>query len=215
MNIFLINLYNGSNSISSFEIDSIAKCITFVSNNVLNGSFDFPSASGEILTTTNNQVITGTKTFTSSLYISKTASSQQDNFVQAVDTTSTSANDTNWRGRILAGAKNKTFLLGVYSYMCGLGAHSWTDATAGTGAAWEDIYLNPDGNKAVYIGGYGWTGASGIIKVQNANADSGNKAYYNKGTISTPSWQEIATTNDLGTQVSYSYSSGTLTITPL
>ena len=39
--------------------------------------------------------------------------------------------------------------------MCGIGAHSWTDALAASDAAWTDIYFNPDGGAKIYLGGSG------------------------------------------------------------
>ena len=93
-----------------------------------------------------------------------------------------------WVGRMTVGAKDKTFLLGTYNHMCAMGAHSWTNAQAGTGAAWEPIYINPDGTAAVYIGGSGWVASSGWLKVDNSTG----KTSINIGTIASPVWVDVA-----------------------
>lgn len=94
-----------------------------------------------------------------------------------------------WVGRMTVGARNKTFLMGTYNNLCILGAHSWTDAQAGTGAAWEPIYINSDGSQAVYIGGSGNTASSGYFKVDNATG----KTYVNVGSAASPIWAQVAT----------------------
>jgi hypothetical protein len=80
-----------------------------------------------------------------------------------------------WRGRAMFGAQNLTFLMGVYNNLAGLGAHSWTNAKDESGAAWADFYLNPDGDKAVYIGkgASAWTANNGIMKIDNATGRVG------------------------------------------
>lgn len=110
-----------------------------------------------------------------------------------------------WLGRMLLGTNKHTFLLGTVingqgNYMCGLGAHSWTDAEAQTGAAWEDVYIQPDGNKAVYLGGRQWRVDSGWMKVQNDG--SGNAAYrtfINTGSNTSPTWRAILPNQASGT----------------
>jgi len=111
-----------------------------------------------------------------------------------------------WAGRMKIGNKNKTFLLGVYKQaqlgqpaICGLGAHSWEDSVAEEGAAWEDIYLNPDGNKSVYIGSHDWRANTGWFKVQNTGNDYNGKTYCNRGSITSPTWREVATIYDSST----------------
>ena len=105
-----------------------------------------------------------------------------------------------WRGRLLVGAENKTFLMGVYNNVCGIGAHGWTSANDGTGAAWEDIYINPDGGKTVYIGGHEWTHDTGILAIRNSD----DKVLYNG--------KEIATKEDVATGGNYlPLTGGTLT----
>lgn len=107
-----------------------------------------------------------------------------------------------WAGRMMVGNHTQTFLMGTYrgvtqnEAICGLGAHTWSGgAIAETGGAWEDVYINPDGGKAVYIGDYGWKPNSGWLKVQNSNQNTNGKVYYNKGSISSPSWKEVAVTD--------------------
>lgn len=93
-----------------------------------------------------------------------------------------------WQGRGIFGRNDRTFLLGVYNGLCGLGAHTWDSAKDGTNPAWDDVYINPDGGKAVYIGGSGWREGSGIIKVDNATG----KVYKNTGTTESPIWSELS-----------------------
>lgn len=104
-----------------------------------------------------------------------------------------------WAGRLTVGNKNQTFLMGVYHQngsdtpMCGLGAHRWSNSLTDTGAAWNDIYIQPDGNTSVYIGGYNWTHSTGWLKVKNSGSNTGGKVQINKGSISNPNWQDVAT----------------------
>lgn len=82
-----------------------------------------------------------------------------------------------WLGRAMVGTKNLTFLMGTYNGLAGLGAHSWTNAASGQGAAWAPIYIQPDGgaNAAVYIGqnGTGWTANSGTLVVKGSSTANG------------------------------------------
>jgi hypothetical protein len=114
----------------------------------------------------------------------------QKNIFAALSTESSST--AGWKGRMLVGAKNLTFLMGAYGGMAGLGAHSWTDSAAATGAAWADFYINPDGAKTVYIGGYGWKVNSGWFRVQNTGSISNGKIQVNIGDINTPNWKDVA-----------------------
>ena len=113
--------------------------------------------------------------------------------------TNAAASDSGWKGRLVVGAQNKTFLLGTFRGKCGLGAHSWTNASANTGADWEDVYINPDGTANVYLGGYNWITGSGVMKI--ANVESKNTARglasINRGTYASPSWKEIAVKEDI------------------
>jgi hypothetical protein len=61
---------------------------------------------------------------------------------------------TGWVGRAMFGAKTLTFLMGTYKGLAGIGVHSWTDAVAGTNAAWAPMYFQPGGgaSAAIYMG---------------------------------------------------------------
>lgn len=106
-----------------------------------------------------------------------------------------------WAGRLTVGNKNQTFLMGVYHQdgsdtpMCGLGAHRWSNSLTDTGAAWNDIYIQPDGNTSVYIGGWNWTHGTGWFKVKNSGSSTGGKVQVNVGSITSPNWQDVATKN--------------------
>ena len=111
-----------------------------------------------------------------------------------------------WMGRMMVGTNKRTFLMGVTknlstnAYMCGLGAHSWTDAETQTGAAWEDIYIQPDGNKAVYFGGRQWRVNSGWMKVQNdGNTTAAYRTFINTGTNTSPTWRTVLPNQASGT----------------
>ena len=90
----------------------------------------------------------------------------QKNLFMAVSNSNTTS-VVEWIGRSMFGANNLTFLLGTINGMAALGAHSWTSAKQGTGAAWADIYINPDGDKAVKIGGSPMVGRPSIMVIQN------------------------------------------------
>ena len=102
--------------------------------------------------------------------------------------TSTAVAGTTWVGRTMFGAKNLTFLMGTYGGIAGLGAHSWTDAAAGTGAAWAAIHIQPDGGAgaATYIGqnGAGWTANTGTLAVKGSGSINGGSVEVN-GTLTT------------------------------
>lgn len=136
------------------------------------------------------------------MIIKRTESAGQDSALRVVSTANTSGSETIWRGRVIAGAKNKTFIMGAYKNMCGLGAHTWSDSATEADANWDDFYLNPDGEKAVYLGGSGWIASSGVLKVDNSDL----KAYINRGTMATPSWKEIAVKEDFGSGGAYDLS---------
>lgn len=110
-------------------------------------------------------------TMTGSLIINAADSSGlQPSLLKVISTNS--ANTTNsWVGRATIGAKDLTFLMGTYKGLAGIGAHSWTDAINGSGAAWAPIYFNPDGAAPMYFGanGTGWTSGSGTFIVQGSN----------------------------------------------
>ncbi len=90
--------------------------------------------------------------------------------LKALSTSKAAGAGNNWVGRTMIGAKDLTFLMGTYNGLAGIGAHSWTDAAAGTGAAWAPMYFNPDGNSPMYFGanGTGWTANQGTLKVQGS-----------------------------------------------
>ena len=78
-----------------------------------------------------------------------------------------------WVGRSLMGAKDLTFLLGTYNGMAAIGAHSWSDSAAGSGAAWAPMYFQPDGgaSAAIYMGqnGGGWTKNTGTVEIKGSS----------------------------------------------
>jgi len=101
--------------------------------------------------------------------IYRTETTVQDSALKALSTQpSTFAEGGIWRGRIMAGAENKTFLMGAAYGEAGLGAHSWSSAAAEDGAAWADFLLNPDGGASVFIGCQTWDKDTAIVKISNA-----------------------------------------------
>lgn len=130
------------------------------------------------------QTISSAKTFTSLTKILITEENEQDNALD-IRSTSNGTTDGIWRGRMVVGSQDRTFLMGVYKNLCGLGAHKWTSPVA-----WEDIYINPDGTAKLYLGGKNWTKDSGVIKIENTSLG----AFINRsGSLnSTPTWNKIA-----------------------
>lgn len=110
--------------------------------------------------------------------------------------TNSAASGTPWLGRAMVGAKNLTFLMGTYNGLAGLGAHSWTDASSGRGAAWAPIYIQPDGgaNAALYIGqnGSGWTADSGTLVVKGSSTVNGGSVEV-RGTLTATKINGLAT----------------------
>lgn len=102
----------------------------------------------------------------------------------------------NWIGRLAVGAKNKTFIMGTYGGICVLGAHSWTNAQQGTGAAWEPVYINPDGDKAVYIGGSPINGKQALMVLQNVNANTTGTVKINRSTNLSNNFKDVACWSD-------------------
>lgn len=84
--------------------------------------------------------------------------------------TSNTSSSNGWTGRMMVGAKNLTFLMGTYHGMAGLGVHSWTDSSAGTGANWAPLYIQPDSNQPVFIGanGGGWLSNAATLKIEGS-----------------------------------------------
>lgn len=102
----------------------------------------------------------------------------------------------NWIGRLTVGAKNKTFIMGTYGSICALGAHSWTNAQQGTGAAWEPVYINPDGDKAVYIGGSPINNKQALMVIQNVNANTTGTVKINRSTNLSNNFKDVACWGD-------------------
>lgn len=165
--------------------------------------------SNDYWTTNTDQTTTGKKLIKYKATYSVSGDDQQNGFRVLGDESASTGSYTAsgyWMGRMMVGTNKRTFLLGVTkntttnTYMCGIGAHSWTDAEAQTGAAWEDVYIQPDGNKAVYLGGRQWRVDSGWFKVQN---DGGGTAAYrtfiNTGTNTSPTWRTVLPNQSTGT----------------
>lgn len=117
-----------------------------------------------------------------------------------------------WNGRMLVGNVDRSFLLGTATSngsttadMCCIGAHTWSPL------GWDDIYLNTDGNKTVYIGGNNWTKSSGWFKVENSGSNSGGKVQVNTGTITDAVWKDVGTVKSVNN--ASPDSSGNVTIT--
>ena len=113
-----------------------------------------------------------------------------------------------WIGRMSVGAKNKTFILGTYGNICVLGAHAWTNAQQGTGAAWEPVYINPDGDKAVYIGGSPINGKKALMVLQNVNANTTGTVKINRSTNLTDNFKDVACWSDDVRKFSFTSISG-------
>lgn len=118
-----------------------------------------------------------------------------------------------WNGRMLVGNVDRSFLLGTATSngsttadMCCIGAHTWSP-----NLAWDDIYLNTDGNKTVYIGGNNWTKNSGWFKVENSGSNSGGKVQVNIGTITDAVWKDVGIVKSVNN--ASPDSSGNVTIT--
>ena len=106
---------------------------------------------------------------TGQLIAIRTEEGGQDSLLKAISTTNTTSTDSNWRGRIMNGAENRTFLMGCYLGEAGLGAHSWSSAKNESGAAWADFLINPDGGADVFIGCQSWDKTKAILKVGNSD----------------------------------------------
>jgi hypothetical protein len=159
-------------------------------NDLTNGAgYITSSALNNYVTTNTVQQIISAKSIVGTDAVS--GDSTQANIFSALSTQSSTQPDS-WKGRMMVGAKNVTFLMGAFNGMAGLGAHSWTDSASGSGAAWDNVYINPDGDKAVYIGGYAWRKAAGWFRVQNTGGNSGGTVQVNKGTISSADWKDVA-----------------------
>ena len=173
-------------------------------------------------------------TYSKKLIYYKQNGAQDNGFRMIADSDQSTAGSIGaWTGRVLIGNEKRTFLMGTArdtdsptKSICGIGAHSWTSAIGQTGAAWDNVYFQPDGSTGCYLGGNGWRGNSGWFRVLNTN--SGNTAYrvtINTGTAGSPSWKTILPNqatgsysvqikNDVSATFSYSYATsvgGTIT----
>lgn len=130
----------------------------------------------------------------------------QKNLLAVVSNNNSTAG--NWTGRLTVGAKNKTFIMGTYGSICVLGAHSWTNAQQGTGAAWEDVYINPDGNKAVYIGGSPINGKQCLLKIQNVNYNTTGTVQINRSSNLSNNFKNVACWDDSVAKFDFTQISG-------
>lgn len=138
-----------------------------------------------------------------------TASGAQDNGFKMLASSDTAPSSTvgAWSGRCLIGNEKRTFLLGTArnsasgsQSICGLGAHTWGSATSQTSAAWDNVYIQPDGSTGVYLGGNGWRGSSGWFRVLNNNSGSASyRTSINTGTNSSPAWKTVLPNNTTAT----------------
>ena len=130
----------------------------------------------------------------------------QKNLLAVISNSNSTAG--NWIGRLCVGAKNKTFIMGTYGSICVLGAHAWTNAQQGTGAAWEPVYINPDGDKAVYIGGSPINGKKALMVLQNVNANTTGTVKINRSTNLTDNFKDVACWSDDVRKFSFTSISG-------
>lgn len=151
-----------------------------------------PSTLNNYVTLNTLQTITsGKKIFANDVVMA----GNQAALLATISNNNTYTTDSAWVGRYICGAKNLTFLMGTFRTMAALGAHSWSNAQTGSGDAWADFYLNPDGDAAVYIGGYSWTKNSGLMKIKN-NGNTSGTVQVNRGSISSSSWKNVACWDD-------------------
>lgn len=151
---------------------------------VQNQGYLTSSSLSNYVTTNTNQTITGQKTFL------RTETAFQDSVARFVSTYNSS--NQGWRGRIIIGAKDYTFLIGTYNGMAAIGGHKFSNSATESNAAWSDIYFQPDGDKSVYMGGWDWTPGSGWFRVQNVGGNTGGKVQVNRGTIKNADWKDVA-----------------------
>ena len=168
----------------------------------ISGTPTIPTSS-DYWTLTTNQTSSGKK------MINYSQGSAQDNGFRVIATSDTAPVSTvgAWSARVLIGNEKRTFLLGTArnsatptQSICGVGAHTWGSATSQTSAQWDNIYFQPDGSTGTYIGGNGWRGSSGWLRVLNNN--TGSAAYrtaINTGTATSPSWKTVLPNQATGT----------------
>lgn len=166
-----------------------------------------PAALNDYVTKATTQTITGQKTF------SRTETQFQDSIARFVSTLNSSSQG--WRGRIIIGAKDYTFLIGTYNGMAALCGHKFTDSATEEGAAWSDIYFSPDGDKAIYFGGNSWRQNSGWFKIQNSGSNTGGTVQVNIGSTSSTNWKNVAykgeNVSDFNNDAGYTTNVGTVT----
>lgn len=133
----------------------------------------------------------------------------QKNLFMAVSNSNTTS-AVEWIGRSMFGANNLTFLMGTINRMAALGAHSWTSAKQGTGAAWADMYFNPDGDKAIKIGGSPMVGRPSIMVIQNMGQTTTGTVKINRRPQLTQSalYKDVACWDDSVTKFSFTQISG-------
>lgn len=209
-----LTIQKNGTTIDTFTANAISNKTVNVT--VPTDTSDLTNGAG-FLTNTNDCVhISGVETMTSAkkIFANDEVMAGNQAAVFATISNSNSGNST-WIGRYICGAKNLTFLMGTYNNMAGLGAHSWTNAQTGSGAAWADFYLNPDGNKTVYIGGNAWTKDKGWFKVQNSGSNTGGKVQVNIGSVSSANWKDVAykgeNISDFNNNAGYTTNVGTVT----
>ena len=130
----------------------------------------------------------------------------QKNLLAVISNSNSTAG--NWIGRLAVGAKNKTFIMGTYGSICVLGAHAWTNAQQGTGAAWEPVYINPDGDKSVYIGGSPINGKQALLQINNVNANTTGTVKINRSTNLSNNFKDVACWDDDVRKFSFTSISG-------
>lgn len=133
----------------------------------------------------------------------------QKNLFMAVSNSNTTS-VVEWIGRSMFGANNLTFLMGTINRMAALGAHSWTSAKQGTGAAWADMYFNPDGDKAIKIGGSPMVGRPSIMVIQNMGQTTTGTVKINRRALLTQSalYKDVACWDDSVTKFDFTQISG-------
>ena len=148
------------------------------------------------VTLNTKQMITAPKAITGTDVPWGTDQVQKNLFMAVSNNNTTGA--VEWIGRSMFGANNLTFLMGTINRMAALGAHSWTSAKDGTGAAWADIYINPDGDKAVKIGGSPMVGRPSIMVIQNMGQSTTGtvKINRNPSLTSTARYKDVACWDD-------------------
>lgn len=162
-----------------------------------------------IPTSSDYWTITTDQTSSGKKMINYTQANAQDNGFRVISKSDSSSVGTvgAWTARVLIGNEKRTFLMGTArnsastsQSICGIGAHTWGSATSQTSAQWDNVYFQPDGSTGCYLGGNGWRGSSGWLRVLNNN--SGNAGYrtsINTGTAASPTWRTVLPNQSSGT----------------